>query len=131
MKLTAHGAITSDYKVISKLTNLSKKIKEGKVESYRNNCYKYNNYISNNYSECIINELFSNLKLQKPKEMEIFYSPIYVPPHTDEGKLSYFIGFEPGEFFIGGISYPIVPFVLYSFDESCLHNSNFLALMIK
>lgn len=51
--------------------------------------------------------------------------------HVDDGGISYFIPLEEGVFQIGGVNYPIVPFVLYSFEDSMLHNSNFVSIMLK
>jgi len=51
--------------------------------------------------------------------------------HVDYGGISYFIPLEEGIFQIGGVNYPIVPFVLYAFEDSMLHNSNFASIMLK
>lgn len=122
--LISYGAISQDFKSIAKLKKEMFKVKGNDIQEHRVDCYETTN--SN-----IINSKFEKLGLKVPTNIEIFYPSDKYPAHVDEGGVSYFVGLESGNFFIDGINYPIVPFVLYAFDDAKLHNTDFCALMLK
>jgi len=125
MELISYGAITEDFKDITKLKRYLKNINNKQSNEIRLDCYSFIN------DREIIYRLFEKLKLPVPLAFEIFKPSDNYPPHVDEGGISYFIPLESGTFFIGNINYPIVPFVLYAFNDGIPHNSNFCSIMLK
>lgn len=123
--LVSYGYITSSFKTIAKLKKQLDKIKNGEVNSHKLDCYKINEIPD--LEAKFVNEL----KIPAPKSIEIFYPSDKYPPHTDDGGISYFVALENGNFYINNVSYPIVPFVLYAFEDSNLHNTDFCAIMLK
>lgn len=123
--LTSYGAISNDFKVIAQLKKQLQKVKSGEIIQHRVDCYKIENI------NALITKFTHELKIDMPKNVEIFYPSDKYPAHTDEGGISYFIALESGNFYIEGVNYPIVPFVLYSFDDGRLHNTDFCAIMLK
>lgn len=124
MILNSYGAITKDFKVIAKLKKYLEKINNKQLNQTRLDCYKVE-------EREVIYDLFDKLSLPVPIAIEIFKPSDNYPVHIDGGGISYFIPLESGLFFIEGVNYPIVPFVLYSFNDGMLHNSNFSSIMIK
>lgn len=114
---------------MAKLAILLNKIKNKEVEQSRFDCYSLTN-IPLTVMDAI-NTKFESKNLKLPTQIEIFCPSENYPSHTDAGGISYFIGLEGGEFSIGDVNYPIVPFVLYSFEDSMVHNTNFAAIMLK
>ncbi|AGO47547.1 hypothetical protein Phi4:1_gp014 [Cellulophaga phage phi4:1] len=129
MELISYGRITENFKTIAQLKDYFNKIKNKEIPSNRLDCYPTDK-LNVKALSAIINK-FTASKLDMPKDWEIFYPSDSYPSHTDEGGTSYFIGLESGNFTIGDISYPIVPYVLYSFEDSKLHNTDFGAIMLK
>lgn len=129
MDLISYGSISKDFKVIAHLSKLLKKIKNNEIEQHRVDCYSIDSL--SEYVKNIVNEKFIENNLKIPQNIEVFYPSENYPSHIDEGGISYFIGLENGNFLIENILYPIVPFVLYSFDDSKLHNTDFGAIMLK
>ena len=125
MILISYGAITEDFKDIARLKKRLKNINNKQSNEIRLDCYSFLD------DRDIICRLFEKLKLPAPLAFEIFKPSENYPPHTDGGNTSYFIPLESGTFFIGNINYPIVPFVLYSFNDGIPHNSNFCSIMLK
>jgi hypothetical protein len=128
-ELVSYGSISKDFKIMASLTILLNKIKNKEIEQTRVDCYGLGNIPMKVLDS--INTKFENKNLNLPNQIEIFYPSQKYPSHTDDGGTSYFIALENGEFLIGDVSYPIVPFVLYSFDDSMEHNTNFAAIMLK
>lgn len=124
MILNSYGAITKDFKVIAKLKKYLEKINNKQLNQTRLDCYKIE-------EREVIYDLFDKLSLPVPIAIEIFKPSDNYPVHIDGGGISYFIPLESGLFFIEGVNYPIVPFVLYSFNDGIAHNSNFCSIMIK
>lgn len=122
--LISYGAITEDFVAIAKYKKYLEKIKNGSIKQHRVDCYE-TRYILE------VAHKFVALGIEVPKNVEIFWPSDNYPPHKDQGGLSYFIPLESGEFYIDNVSYPIVPFVLYAFDDGKLHNTNFAAIMLK
>lgn len=126
MDLISYGSISKDFKVIARLSKLLVKIKNGEVSQIRLDCFptggKETEEINNKFKEC---------DLPSPKSSEVFLPSINYPSHVDEGGISYFIPLEEGKFLIENVSYPVVPFVLYAFEDSKPHNTNFGAIMLK
>jgi hypothetical protein len=132
MELTVYGGITTKFKIIAQLVKLCKRIKNKELNetSSRLDCHDFkSNVYDGVYSE--LEKKFTFLKLKMFINSEIFYPTQNYPPHTDEGGISYFIPLEEGTFQINGINYPVIPFILYSFEDSNPHNSNFVSIMLK
>jgi hypothetical protein len=127
MELISYGAISSDFKTMAQLSKLLTNIKNVNVEQSRLDCYP----VVNVHIGVAIEEKFDMCGLPRPEQKEVFLPSKNYPAHTDEGGISYFIGLEEGVFTISGVSYNITPFVLYSFEDSKLHNTNFGAIMLK
>jgi hypothetical protein len=123
-RLLSYGHISTDFKVMAKLKKVMIKIKNGEIEQHRIDCYKFTD-------TNLLEGKFKDLGINFPNNVEIFYPSDKYPSHIDEGGISYFIALENGEFYIDGVSYPIVPFVLYAFDDGKLHNTDFCAIMLK
>lgn len=123
-QLISYGAVCQDFKIIAQLKKQMFEIKNNKINQHRIDCYKI-------LDTKILNIKFDNLGIELPKNIEIFYPSDKYPPHIDEGGISYFIALESGNFYIDGITYPIVPFILYAFDDGKLHNTDFCAIMLK
>lgn len=126
ISLICYGQVTEKFKCFAGLTNMLKNIRLGQIKQSRVDCYPIDNvpiYLSNKIKKCKI-ELIED-------SFEIFVPTQNYPSHVDEGGVSYFVPLEGGLFFIDGVSYPVVPFVLYGFDDGKLHNSNFGSIMIK
>ena len=129
MELISYGSISNDFKIMAQLTKFLNKIKNGDIEQTRVDCYSLDTL---NVSIIVkIYHKFKDKGLPNPQDMEVFYPIENYPSHTDDGGTSYFIGLESGNFIIENVSYPIVPFVLYAFEDSKLHNTNFAAIMLK
>lgn len=125
ISLTSYGAVTDDFRTIAYLKNQMSKIKSGGIASHRVDCY---------HLEKIPGAIVGKLKeigCTLTKELEVFLPSDNYPPHVDDGGQSYFIPLESGYFYIDGVNYPIVPFVLYGFDDGKLHNTDFCAIMLK
>lgn len=124
--LTSYGLIGPDFKTYAKLRKMLDKIKSGAVAQHKVDCYPCDELQ-------LINTTFEKFGIRPPKNIEVFYPSERYPSHTDgpEGGESFFIPLESGDFLYDGVSYPIVPFVLYSFDDGRLHNTNFASIMIK
>jgi len=129
MDLTSYGAISKNFKIIARMKNFFTLIKNGKVEQHRLDCYSVND-INNSVLSAIFDK-FDSCRIPQPKNTEIFYPSENYPDHVDEGGMSYFIALEEGRFTIENVSYPIVPYVLYEFQDSKPHNTNFGAIMLK
>lgn len=127
MELISYGAVSSDFKIMAQMTSLLNKIKQGEIKKTRLDCYAVT---SLNITEHI-NKKFEKINFPHPTNIEVFLPSKNYPSHTDEGGTSYFIALEEGIFSISGVNYPIVPFVLYAFEDSKLHNTNFGAIMLK
>lgn len=127
MELISYGAVSSDFKVMAQMTSLLNKIKQGEIKETRLDCYAVS---SLNIIEHI-NKKFERIHFSHPTNIEVFLPSKNYPSHVDEGGVSYFIPLEEGIFSISGVNYPIVPFVLYAFSDSKLHNTNFGAIMLK
>ena len=127
IELISYGSIAKDFKVMAQLTKLLAKVKNGEVTQNRVDCY---NITSQSILDSIIIK-FKDVNLDLPISSEIFLPSTNYPSHIDEGGISYFIPLEEGKFLIGGVFYPIVPFVLYAFEDSKPHNTNFGAIMLK
>lgn len=130
MDLISYGSISKDFKIIAQLSKLLLKIKNEGVSQNRLDCYSIHNHISDKAQNTIYDK-FTRSKLTTPESVEIFIPSVNYPSHTDEGGVSYFIPLEEGRFLIENVSYPIVPFVLYAFEDSKPHNTNFGAIMLK
>lgn len=102
------------------------KVKNGEIEQYRVDCYK----IPFNETK-ILDTKFTDLGIHTPKDIEIFYPSDKYPSHIDGGGISYFVPLESGDFYIDGVTYPIVPYVLYAFDDGKSHNTDFCSIMLK
>lgn len=127
MDLISYGSVSKDFKVMAQLTNLLNSIKQGEVKQFRLDCYVIP-------SKSVIKSIttkFEALDIPMFESIEVFYPSTNYPSHVDEGGTSYFIALENGNFLIENVSYPIVPFVLYAFEESKLHNTDFGAIMLK
>lgn len=124
-ELISYGAISTDFKKIANFSKIIDKIKESKQT--RLDCYQYHTDIIDE----VLTKKFIDKDLEPPISIEIFAPSKNYPMHIDNGGISYFIPLEEGVFQIGGVNYPIVPFVLYSFEDSMLHNSNFVSIMLK
>lgn len=122
--LASYGAVSKNFAIMAKLKKELQKVKAGLTPQHRVDCYNITDILC-------LREKFLNLKIKFPENVEIFYPSENYPPHSDGGGISYFIPLESGNFYIDGISYPVVPFVLYSFDDGVLHNTNFCAIMLK
>jgi hypothetical protein len=126
MSLVSYGSIIEDFKSLAQIKNQIKQMKSGMVKQHRLDCY----YFEKN-PNCVINKMKEIGKLPLQSYIEVFIPSDNYPPHKDEGGTSYFIPIESGEFFIDGVNYPVIPFVLYGFDDGKLHNTNFPAIMLK
>jgi len=126
MDLISYGSVSKDFKIIARLSKLLMKIKNDEIAQIRLDCYPTG---GNGLEE--INAKFKDSGLGTPKSSEVFLPSINYPSHVDEGGISYFIPLEEGRFLIENVSYPIVPFVLYAFEDSKPHNTNFGAIMLK
>lgn len=127
MDLISYGSVSKDFKIMAQLTNLLSKIKQGEVKQFRLDCYAIS-------SKSIIESItikFEVSGIPMFDSVEVFCPSTNYPSHIDEGGTSYFIALEKGNFLIGNVSYPIVPFVLYAFEDSKLHNTDFGAIMLK
>lgn len=130
MELISYGAVSSDFKVMAQLSKLLDKIRNGEIEKRRLDCYQFTENVSVAVSGAVRSK-FDNCSLKIPTSLEVFVPSKNYPSHVDDGGISYFIGLEEGVFTISNVSYPIVPFVLYSFEDSKLHNTTFGAIMLK
>lgn len=128
MDLTSYGAISSDFPIIAQLSKLLKKIDRKELEEIRLDCYPV--VLSEKTREEIVNKFVTN-GIDFPSTQEIFKPSKNYPSHRDGGGISYFIPLEEGCFTIENVNYPIVPFVLYAFEDSKLHNTDFGAIMLK
>jgi hypothetical protein len=125
VSLISYGAVTTNFAQIAVMKRLSEKIKSSELKSgNRLDCYP--TVFSDFYQE-----KFTDCDLDVPNSIEVFAPSDNYPPHIDDGGTSYFIPLEKGNFSIDGISYPIVPFVLYAFEDGKLHNSDFCSIMFK
>lgn len=124
MILISYGAVTERFKVMAGLIKKMKSIKNGEIEQTRVDCYEFEYFTD-------LLEKFKNKGINVPKDIEIFCPSDNYPPHVDSGGTSYFIPLEKGNFYIDGINYPVVPFVLYSFDDGEPHNTDFCSIMLK
>lgn len=122
--LMVYGPVSTDFKDIAKLKNQAIKIKSGQVQQHRLDCYRLDN-------TRLFHELFARLNIQMPENVEVFWPSDNYTAHTDEGGTSYFVPLESGFFYIDGVSYPVVPFVLYAFNDGVRHNTDFCAVMLK
>lgn len=129
MDLISYGSVTTDFKLIAQLNGLIKKANTGELKKTRLDCFRIEGVISHALNDAIEKKLAEN-KLEI-LEFELFKPTKNYPSHVDEGGTSYFIPLEEGTFVIGDVHYPIVPFVLYGFEDSMLHNTNFGAIMLK
>ena len=129
MDLISYGSISKDFKVIAQMSKLLKRVKNKEIEQHRVDCYTVDSLSTHAKNE--ITEKFRENNIDTPKNMEVFYPSENYPSHIDEGGISYFIALENGKFLIEDVSYPIVPFVLYSFEDSKPHNTDFGAIMLK
>lgn len=127
MDLISYGSVSKDFKVMTQLKNLLTKIKQGEIKQFRLDCYPIP---SKSIIESITRK-FEVLEIPMFENIEVFCPSTNYPSHVDEGGTSYFIALENGFFLIENVNYPIVPFVLYSFEDSKLHNTNFGAIMLK
>jgi hypothetical protein len=127
MKLIVHGSISSNFALFARLVKIVEKIESGAIrQSGRIDCFELPTI---EYQEiCFI--LKNKFQIQ-PSDIEIFFPSMNYPSHKDEIGTSYFIPLENGIFTIDDMSHPVVPFVLYSFDDSNLHNSDFPSIMIR
>lgn len=130
MDLISYGSVSKDFKIIAQLSKLLTKIKNGEIPQDRLDCYSVDKNISTNLKGEIYNK-FKSSNLDIPTSSEVFLPSMNYPSHVDEGGTSYFIPLEEGRFLIENVSYLIVPFVLYAFEDSKLHNTNFGAIMLK
>ena len=126
VSLIVYGAVTEDFVIIAQLKKKMLKVKSGQVEEHRVDCYSMGDDIPH-----YIMDKFERMGVPSPKGGEIFNPSEKYPPHHDRGGISYFIPLESGTFYIGGVNYPVVPFVLYAFEDSRLHNTDFCAIMLK
>lgn len=126
MELISYGSISKNFSDIAKLSNFFKKIKNKDIKQTRLDCYELNLDL-----HPILNRKWNDCNMKLVFNIEIFYPSQNYPDHTDNGGISYFIPLEEGIFTISNVNYPIVPFVLYSFEDSKLHNTNFGAIMLK
>lgn len=129
MELTIYGSITNKFGIFAEATYFCNNIKNDKIKQSRLNCY-YKHDLPPRILKCIAEKL-KLLKLETQDKIEIFYPSQNYPPHTDEGGISYFIPLEEGTFSINGVNYPVIPFILYSFEDGNPHNSNFVSIMLK
>lgn len=120
----SYGQVSKDFKTLAKLFIQLNKVKNKEVPQTKVDCYLFTGID-------LLQPKFTDINLPMPKDMEIFHPSMKYPPHTDKGGLSYFIPLESGIFSIDGVDYPVVPFVLYAFDDGKLHNTNFCAIMLK
>lgn len=125
-KLISYGAISTNFKDFAKLKKELKKIESNEVEPHRLDCYPLEN-------KSIVNNCFERFGFKTPGFIEIFSPSDKYPLHVDSEKPSesFFIPLRGGIFTYDNIDYPVVPFVLYSFDDSVLHGSNFTSIMIR
>jgi len=121
--MISYGAISNNFAIIAKLSRLLEKVKDGSLIQSRHDCYELTDHF--------FLTKFDELNIERPKAIEIFYPSQQYPPHIDKGGVSYFIPLENGNFYFDGITYPIVPFVLYAFEDGIIHNSNFCSIMLK
>lgn len=124
VSLVCLGAVTDNFKTIAKLKKFITQINNNEIKSERLDCYNYVIGID------VFNK-FKSLELDSPRTYEIFYPSEIYPPHKNSGGTSFFIPLESGNFWIDNISYPVLPFVLYGFEDSKLHNSDFCSIMLK
>lgn len=127
MGLISYGAVTKSFTYMAQMAKFLRKQKNGELVETRLDCYSD---IPRNLVNVIITK-FEKEKLPAPDEMELFVPTMIYPNHVDGGGMSYFIALEEGIFTIGGVNYIITPFVLYAFEDSKEHNSNFGSIMIK
>lgn len=130
MDLISYGSLSKDFKIMAQLTKLFNKIKNHEIKEYRVDCYEVKSHCSIPLLQSI-EDKFKEKELRWSSHLEVFYPSEHYPDHIDEGGISYFIPLESGLFNIGGVSYPVVPFVLYGFEDSNPHNTDFGAIMIK
>ena len=130
--LVSYGTIVKDFSFFARIRKELDKVKSGSLPQKRVDCYEITDVtIKREINLYFSEELIENISI------EIFYPSTTYPSHIDSTPntrnitTSYFIAMESGEFTINDICYPIVPFVLYSFDDSKPHNSNFCSIMIK
>lgn len=129
MDLISYGAVSTDFKIIATLNKLNSKIEAGEFQEHRLDCYKFYEY-SDKLNDAL-KDKFRNRGLIPYISAEVFKPTKNYPAHCDEGGTSYFIPLEEGCFSIENVNYPIVPFVLYAFEDSKLHNTDFSAIMLK
>lgn len=127
MDLTSYGAVSTDFKIIALLSRLYEKTSD--IKPHRLDCYNVDDY-SDKLNDAIKLK-FKESELKPYGSKEVFKPSKNYPSHKDEGGISYFIPLEEGWFTIENVNYPIVPFVLYGFEDSKLHNTDFGAIMLK
>lgn len=127
MELISYGAVTKVFKYMAQMVKFLERQKNDELIQTRLDCYEC---IPNALANVIISK-FEKEGLLAPNEMELFVPSMIYPNHVDTGGMSYFIALEEGIFTIGGVNYVVTPFVLYAFEDSKEHNSNFGAIMIK
>lgn len=130
MELTSYGSITNDFRCMAQMVKLRNKIISGEITETRQDCFDVAGNVPPSLVDWIKSKL-SDCHLRHNGKMEVFYPREKYPCHVDSGEVSFFIALQPGNFFISNVSYPIVPFVLYSFDDGKPHNSDFMSIMIK
>lgn len=130
MDLISYGSLSKDFKIMAQLTKLFNKVKNKEIKEFRVDCYDIKVHCSIPVLQSI-DKKFEEIGMSGPTHLEVFYPSEHYPDHVDEGGISYFIPLESGLFNIGGVSYPVVPFVLYGFEDSKPHNTDFGAIMIK
>lgn len=129
MDLISYGSVTTSFKLIAQLNGLIKKADTGEIKATRLDCFKLDLVFSHALDNAIGTKFSANgLKYDT---IELFKPTRNYPSHADEGGTSYFIPLEEGIFSIGDVNYPIVPYVLYAFEDSKLHNTNFASIMLK
>lgn len=124
-QLICHCPITDNFVKIAKYKKYLDRVQKGEVKPHRVDCYPLDINIDEIY------DFFQNNGQPIPKNIELFSPSSNYPPHIDGEGISYFIPLKDGEFQIEGVIYKITPFVLYSFDDCCMHNTNFPAIMIS
>lgn len=126
--LISYGSISKDFKIFAELRKFLVKVKSGEIKEHRLDCYP-TDPLSNNIIVQIANKV-ADSNLGDPTNIELFYPSNDYPPHVDGEGRSCFVALERGQFYIDGVTYDVVPFVLYGFDHSLPHNTNFPSLMI-
>lgn len=123
--LIIYGAIADDFAKLAGYRKMYQSAITGDLKYLRVDCWELPSI------PVSLRQKFSEVGIQFPRHLEIFNPSTDYPPHKDEGGISYFIPLESGIFTIKGVSYPVVPFVLYAFEDGELHNTDFCAIMLK